>query len=411
MSAASSFGRVDAENNVFVSDAGTERKVGQYPTVTAEEALAYFVRKFEDLEAQVRILEQRVKANADVVSLEKLQAKLTSELTEPAAVGDLASLRSRVKAQAEKIAALAASKQEHNKEAIAEAMAAKTQLVEAVEAIANKDPQKIIWKTSSSELAQLFEQWQSLQKNGPRTPKSASDALWKRFSAARTKFEAGKRAYFAGLDTANKAAKAKKTELVAKAEGLVAKGGEAAADYRKLLDEWKKTGRSASKTDDALWERFKAAGDAIYAAKTELDKELAVEQQQNLVAKRELLSSAKSIDPAKDLAKAKSELVELLSKWEKIGRVPRENIREIEDGIRAIERKVKDAEAEQWRKTDPAAIERANSVQGQLEASIEKLEAAISSAKSAKDSKLEAKLKDELATKKAWLEVVLASAK
>ena len=35
------FGRVDAENNVFVTDNGVERRVGQYPNVTPDEALAY----------------------------------------------------------------------------------------------------------------------------------------------------------------------------------------------------------------------------------------------------------------------------------------------------------------------------------------------------------------------------------
>ena len=61
---ANQFGRVDAENNVFVID-GSERKVGQYPGVPAEEALAYFVRKFEDVAAQVRLLEQRVATIVD----------------------------------------------------------------------------------------------------------------------------------------------------------------------------------------------------------------------------------------------------------------------------------------------------------------------------------------------------------
>ena len=54
--ATNNFGRVDEKNNVYVTDSGTERLVGQYPDVSAEEALAFFVRKFEDLEAQVRIL-------------------------------------------------------------------------------------------------------------------------------------------------------------------------------------------------------------------------------------------------------------------------------------------------------------------------------------------------------------------
>ena len=37
---AQKFGRVDEDNNVFVLEIGSERKVGQYPNVSADEALA-----------------------------------------------------------------------------------------------------------------------------------------------------------------------------------------------------------------------------------------------------------------------------------------------------------------------------------------------------------------------------------
>ena len=101
------FGRVDAENNVFVID-GSERKVGQYPGVTTDEALAYFVRKFEDIAAQVRILEQRVANKVDSQGMKKMAAKLMEDLKEPAAVGDLADLRRRVGNLDSKISSLEA---------------------------------------------------------------------------------------------------------------------------------------------------------------------------------------------------------------------------------------------------------------------------------------------------------------
>ena len=66
-----SHGRVDEDNNVYVFDNGSERKVGQYPGVSMEEALAYFERKFAELEGNVRILEQRVKGKADAASISK----------------------------------------------------------------------------------------------------------------------------------------------------------------------------------------------------------------------------------------------------------------------------------------------------------------------------------------------------
>lgn len=56
------WGRADEDGTVWVRTADGERKVGQYPGVSQDEALAYFVRKYEDLAAQVSLLEQRVKA-------------------------------------------------------------------------------------------------------------------------------------------------------------------------------------------------------------------------------------------------------------------------------------------------------------------------------------------------------------
>lgn len=402
-------GRVDAENNVFVTEAGVERKVGQYPGVAAEEALAYFVRKFSDLEAQVRILEQRVANKVEAGSLKKIAAKLMEDLKEPAAVGDIADLRRRVGNLDEKITALGAEKSEANKEAIAEALAKRNHIVARAEAVASQESAKTQWKNSSAEMTALFDQWQSLQKSGARVPKSEADALWKRFSAARTKFDAGKRAYFAGLDSANKAAKAAKQEIVAQAEALVSKGADATAAYRKLLDAWKASGRTPGKGDDALWARFKAAGDAIYSARAEEVVVENAEQTANLEVKLELLKEAATIDPDKDLAEAKKQLLSIQTRWEKAGRVPKDKLRDTEDKLRAIEAKVRKVEEDQWRKTDPAAIERSNGVIAQLEDSIVKLEAELAAAKATKDKKKTDAATEALKARQAWLEVVKAS--
>src|SRR6056300_2076494 len=92
------FGRVDSDGSVQVREGDTWRTVGSYPDATAEEALAYFVRKCVDLEARVALAEQRVKAGANSKDIEKQLAGLSKELIEPAIVGDIAQLRSRVEA-------------------------------------------------------------------------------------------------------------------------------------------------------------------------------------------------------------------------------------------------------------------------------------------------------------------------
>ena len=404
----SQFGRVDAENNVFVTD-GTERKVGQYPGVAPEEALAYFVRKFEDLAAQVRILEQRVANKVDSHGMKKIAAKLGDDLKEPAAVGDIADLRRRVANLDSKISTLVSEKTEASKEATAEAIKARLAIAERAEAIANQDSTKTQWKTSGAEMTALFEQWQALQKSGVKVSKSEADSIWKRFSSARTRFETAKRGYFAGLDAVNKQTKAKKNAIVEAAEAMAAKGSDDIASYRKLLDDWKTSGRTPGKSDDALWARFKAAGDTIFAKKSETAVVENAAQEKNLATKLEILKDADSIDPDKDLAAAKKSLQLIQQRWEKAGKVPKDKLRETEDKLRAIEARVRKVEEDQWRKSDPAAIERSNSVTSQLEESIKKLDDELQKATATNDSKKIKDATEALEARKAWLEVVKAS--
>ena len=403
-------GRVDSENNVFVNDGGVERKVGQYPGVSEEEALAYFQRKFAELEANVRILEQRLKSNAEPGSIAAAAAKLTKELAEPAAVGNIQELRNRVLAVTPNIEKMKAEKSEATQQAIAETLKIRTEIAQQATALADKDPKRTQWKIASKEMTDLFDKWQVSQKSGPKVPRKEADAIWKIFSQARTKFEANKRAFFAELTTVTKNARAKKSELVAKAEALVSKGAAASSDYRKLLDEWKLSGRSQGKQDDALWDRFKAAGDAIYALRKETIAKESVEYSANYEIKLALIAEAEKLDPAKDLAEAKKLLLSIQQRYEKAGKVPKEKIRETDDRMRAVEKRFKEFEQEQWRKSDPAAIERTNGVLSQLEQSIATLESDLSAATSANNTKKAQELTDALAARRSWLEVVKQNA-
>ena len=404
------FGRVDSENNVYVLELGSERRVGQYPNVAPEEAMAFYVRKFEDLAGQVRILEQRIANKVDAANIGKQIAKLQAELVEPAAVGDLNSLRHRLEALAPKVAEVTAARQEANREASTKALAQRVEIANAAESIANQDVAKTQWKQSSEKMTALFNQWQEAQKSGPKLPKSETDPIWKRFSTARSKFETAKRSYFANLDANNKAVRSKKNSLVEDAEKLAASGSDSIVEYRKLLDQWKASGRTPGKSDDALWARFKAAGDTIFSKRQETAAVENTEQTANYEAKVELLKQYASIDPKADLAKAKSQLLELQKKWEKAGRVPKDKIREVEDKMRAIESKVRDAEQDQWRKTDPAAIERNNSVLSQLEEGIAKLEKELAAAKAKGNDKAVKQATEALEARKAWLVAVQAAA-
>ena len=407
--ATSTNGRVDEENNVYVFDNGSERKVGQYPGVTRDEALAYFERKFQELESNVRILEQRVKNKADAISIAKAAQKLTVDLVEPAAVGNLQDLRERVANITPNIEQLKKDKAEALDKANKEALKIRSEIATKAQALADKDPQKTQWKIASKQMTELFEQWQLSQKSAPKVPRKDSELIWKQFSQARTKFEANKRAFFSALTAESKNARAKKTALVTQAEALDAKGSDSSIEYRKLLDQWKLSGRSQGTQDDALWVRFKAAGDSIYARKKEILAKESVEFQANYEVKIAVITEAEKLDPSINLAEAKKQLLSLQAKYEKAGKVPKDKIKETDTRMKTVEKKFKDFEQEQWRASDPAAIERTNSVISQLLESIEKLEKELVGAEASNDPSRIAKAKEALQARQSWLEVVRAS--
>src|SRR5690606_41989269 len=60
-----------------------------------------------------------------------------------------------------------------------------------------------------------------------------------------------------------------------------------------------------------------------------------------------------------DLDAARAGLRELQERWEAIGKVPRERMHDLEGKLRAIEKRVREAVDDQWRRTDPEAMARA----------------------------------------------------
>ena len=90
------WGRVDETGTVYVREADGERAVGQYPDATPEEALAYFERKYVELNGQVTLLEQRAKGGAPAADIAKSVANLSKSVATANAVGNLAALAERL---------------------------------------------------------------------------------------------------------------------------------------------------------------------------------------------------------------------------------------------------------------------------------------------------------------------------
>lgn len=394
------WGRVDEDRTVYVREGDSERAVGSYPDGTPEEALAYFERKFSDLAVQITLLEARIKQGTAGASAAGTVAKLQEQLVEPSAVGDIAALRTRVEKLAEKASELGAQQQEEREAARVEALAKREAIAVEAERLAAQPEASIRWKETSEELERLFTEWQTQQRTGPHLPKPQADALWKRFRAARQSFDTARRVHFSQMDANNKDVKSRKERLIASAEALASRGIEGIPAYRNLLDEWKQAGRASRKIDDQLWAKFKAAGDVLYQAKAEEAAITNEEYQENLVVKQTIIEEALPILEITEPTAARKQLTSIQLRWDEVGRVPREALRDLEGQLRRVESHVKGLEDDHWRKSNPETKARSEGLRGQLETSIAELEAEIGAAK---DAKSKASAEEKLATQKSWL--------
>lgn len=401
----SRFGRVAEDGTVYVKTHDGEKAVGSYPGKTAEEALSYFVRKFEVLASEVALTAARISSGA-MVPQDAYEAvkKLRQQVQELNGVGDLAALASSVdqleplieggrEAYEAKKAAEAAAKAARREQIITE----KEKIVAEAESLALSEN----WKATGDRLKALLEEW----KAAPRLDKKTDAAFWKRFSASRNKFDKRRRTHFAQLEaTASKVADAKGA-LVLEAEKLATSTEwlATARRYKTLMDQWKAAGRGKKNEDAKLWARFKAAQDQFFAAKNADLEKREVSMVANLAKREELITKIEALIPFTDVKAAKSSFRELMRTWDKIGITQREKRAALEARISVVEEAIKAADADMARKTDPGAKARAAEVVAQLTESIENYTKAAAKAEAAGNSKKAQEARESADARKVWL--------
>lgn len=392
-------------------DNGEEVQVGQYPDATEQEALAYFVRKYDDVVSQTMLLEQRVAAGAPAGEIQKTLDHLQDTVEARGMVGDLPTLRDRLAALQDALDERRTADKAALEQAQAEQLKVREGIVAEAEEWAAKDPHQVQWKQASARMAELFDQWKAAQKAGPRLGKSVEDGLWKRFRSARTAFDKHRRAFFSQLDATNAEAKAAKEKLIARAEKLSTSTdwGPTTSAYRDLMDEWKAAPRASRKEDDALWARFRGAQDTFFAARKAANDEIDREYGDNLKVKEQILAEGQKLLPFTDLKAGRAALNELRGRWEDAGRVPRKDISRMENGFRKLEDALKQAEDEHWQKTNPETQARTSSAVSQLQETIAGLEKDLEQAQAQGDQKKITQAQEALDARRQWLEMLQAS--
>jgi hypothetical protein len=389
---------VAADGTVYVKTSDGERAVGQWPDGDPDEALQFFVKRYEGLALEVNLLERRVRGgNLSPDDAAAAMKKVRGLVEGAQAVGDLDGLLTRVDALQGVLAERREERRAERERRVEEARTAKERIAGEAETLATGTD----WRGGANRLRDLLEEWKAL----PRIDKPSDDALWRRFSSARTTYTRRRKQHFAELNERRDQAARTKERLAAEAEALAdsTDWGPTAGKYRDLMQQWKAAGPTHKELDDRLWARFRGAQDTFFGARDAANAELDQQYAANQVVKEELLTEAEKLVPVTDVRAARESLRAILEKWDAAGKVPRSAMKPMESRLRTVEQAIKDAEDDRWRRSNPEAQARAADTVSKLEASIAELEEQRAKAEAAGNDRKRTEAESALDARRAWL--------
>jgi hypothetical protein len=405
MTTTNEYGYVDDEGNVFLNGPSGASKIGQYAAGEPTEGLEFFTKRYHDLISEIELAVARLKdGKGNVESITALIERIDKAIESPNLLGDFDKIRagkdSLLAGLEQHKAAVSAKKTK----AKAAALAKREELVALAESLANSTA----WKITGEKYKELLDQWKAL----PNVDRAKEQELWKRFSHARSGFDKARRAYFTTLDAGRTEAVNLKKSLIKKADELAesTEWANTTTAYKKLMDDWKATARAAKGQEEKLWADFKVAQDKFFANRNAANTVRDEEFTKNLEVKLELLQKAEALLPIKDVDSAKGALREIQEAWEKAGHVPRNDKDKVERRLKAVEDAIRKVQEEQWHRTKPEVVERANSLVTSFEASIAKLEKQKTAAQAAGKDSDATKLETQIAQAQALLEAARSGA-
>ena len=162
--------------------------------------------------------------------------------------------------------------------------------------------------------------------------------------------------------------------------------------------------RAGRDAEAELWKRFRDSQDKFFAARTEVFAAKETELRSHATVKEQLLAEAQALLPVTDLRTARTTLRSIQERWEQAGSVPRDSREQLESGLRRVEEAVRRAEDNQWRKSNPEALARAEGTVNQLRAAITSLEAQLARARERGDESAISNAEEALEALRSWLE-------
>lgn len=185
---------------------------------------------------------------------------------------------------------------------------------------------------------QSFQQFKELQQEWKQVgavPTAHVKTLWANYNALVDRFYDHRNIYFELKELDRKKNLDAKLDLCAKAEQLLAvdRIKDAVRELNELHHEFKHIGPVPKEEQEAVWQRFKAASDAVYAKRDSFIEELQQGLKKNLEAKMAIGEEAQPFasfasERIKEWNQKTQEILELQKRWESIGGIPRSKSKE-----------------------------------------------------------------------------------
>ena len=186
---------------------------------------------------------------------------------------------------------------------------------------------------------QAFHQFKELQKewkNSGPVAVTHLKTLWANYNAIIDRFYDHRNIYFELKELDRKKNLESKKELCVRAEKLadVKSIQEAVKELNELHHEFKHIGPVPKEEQEPLWQRFKAASDAVYAKRDVYTANLLLTLQQNEATKILLNEEVSAFgtfnsDRIKDWNQKTKDILELQKKWDAVGAAPRAHQRDL----------------------------------------------------------------------------------
>lgn len=199
---------------------------------------------------------------------------------------------------------------------------AQTALCEAAEKL--QDAPDIV--VAFRKLQELHEQW---RETGP-VAKDIREEIWQRFKNASTEINKKYQAFFEKLKEAETDNLARKTAICEALEAIDLtalnsfKAWESKTEEVMAMQEnWKSIGFAPKKANTRIFERYRAACDAFFVAKSNFYKEMKETLNVNLEKKKALCEKAEALKDSTQWTATANELVKIQKEWKEIGQVPR----------------------------------------------------------------------------------------